>query len=98
MNLPTRPIICTMLFFMLILLGLIVFSDNGLAELNRLHKEKERIARQNLILSKKNYRLYRTIQRLKSDPAFVEHIARKELGMVGTHQIIFKFSGTRKGR
>ena len=77
---------------MSILLGVIIFSDNGLMELRRLQKEHRRITQQNMHLMQMNYRLHRTIQRLKNDPAYVEHIARKELGMVGTHQIIFKLS------
>jgi cell division protein FtsB len=76
---------------MLILLGLIVFSENGFLELNHLKEKKERIVQQNLHLTKKNYRLYRTIERLKTDPSYVEYIARRELGMVGTRQLIFKY-------
>lgn len=83
---------------MSILLGIIIFSDNGFLELRRLQKEQNRIAQQNMNLMKRNYRLHRIIQRLKQDPVYVEHIARKELGMVGTRQIIFKLSadGRRK--
>jgi cell division protein FtsB len=75
---------------MLILLGLIVTSDNGFLELNHLKAEHTRIVQQNFHLTKKNYRLYRTIKRLKTDPSYVEHIARRELGMVGTQQFILK--------
>jgi cell division protein FtsB len=80
---------------MLILLGLIIFSDNGFLELNRLKKERERIVKQNMLLTKKNFHLYRTIERLKTDPSYIEHIARVELGMVGTHQIVFKLPTVR---
>ncbi len=79
---------------MLILLGVILFSDNGYMELRRLQREQKRISAHNTSLMKKNYRLHRTIQRLKQDPLYVEHVARKELGMVGTHQIIFKLSAS----
>jgi len=85
-----RLIVGSIFLAMLILLGLIVFSDNGFLELNHLKEEHTRIVQQNLHLTKKNYHLYRTIKRLKTDPSYVEHIARRELGMVGTHQIIFK--------
>jgi cell division protein FtsB len=86
----------TIFVLMLTLLGLIVFSDNGLVELNRLRRERARIAERNLLLTQKNSRLYRIIERLKSDPAYVDYTARKELGMVGTHQLIFKVSDVRK--
>lgn len=96
MNLPTKPIVYTIFLLMLTLLGLIFFSDNGLLELYRLRKEKARIAARNIELSGQNRRLYRIIARLKSDPAYVDYIARKELGMVGTQQIIFKVSDAGK--
>ncbi|MGD9209576.1 MAG: septum formation initiator family protein [Desulfobacteraceae bacterium] len=96
MNFPKRPTIYAILVAMSILLGLIVFSDNGLMELRRLQKEHKRITQQNIRLMNRNHRLHRIIQRLKSDPNYVEHIARKELGMVGTHQIIFKLSNKKR--
>lgn len=80
---------------MLILLGLIVFSDNGLVELNRLHREMDSIAQKNKQIKKRNHELYQAIKRLKSDPAYVEYIAREELGMVGTREIILKLAGAR---
>ena len=75
MNLPTKPIIGSIILAMFILLGLIVFSDNGLMELN-------------IQLTKKNYHFYRIITRLKTDPLYIEHIARRELGMVGAYQMV----------
>lgn len=95
MNLPTKPIVYTIFLLMLTLLGLIVFSDNGLMELNRLRMERSQITEKNLRLSLNNRRLHRIIQRLKNDSAYIEYTARRELGMVGTRQIIFKLTGTR---
>ena len=89
MNLPAKPIIGSIFLAMFILLGLIVFSDNGLMELNRLQVEQKRIAQQNIELVKKNYHLYRIITRLKTDPLYIEHIARRELGLVNPDQMVF---------
>jgi cell division protein FtsB len=89
LNLPAKPIIGSIILAMVILLGLIVFSDNGLMELNRLQAEHTRIAQQNDQLAKKNYHFYRIITRLKTDPLYIEHIARGELGLVGAHQMVF---------
>jgi cell division protein FtsB len=94
LQLPTKPIIYAILGSMMILLGLIVFSDNGFVELRRLQREKERLEARNLLLTRQNYHLHRIIERLKNDPAYVEYVARRELGMVGTQQIIFKLSGS----
>ncbi len=98
MNLPTKPVILSVLVAMMSLMGLILFSDNGFLELNRLKRKKNVLVRQNIQLTQKNYRLGRTIQRLKSDPIYVEHIARSELGMIGTHQVVFKLSAVRSGK
>lgn len=98
MSLPTKPIMLSIFAVIFCLLGLILFSDNGLMELSRLEREIDGLVKQNMLLTKENFRLHRIIQRLNSDPAYVEHIARSELGMVGTHQIIFKLSAGRKGK
>jgi len=40
--------------------------------------------------------MYRTIDRLQNDPAFLENVARQELGMIRSDELIFKFkSNTR---
>lgn len=93
MQLPTKPIIYAIFGSMTLLLGLIVFSDNGFVELRRLQREQARLAARNLLLTRENYHLHRIIERLKNDPAYVEYVARRELGMVGTRQIIFKLPG-----
>ncbi len=98
MNLPAKPVMITVSVAMLSLMGLILFSDNGLVELNRLKREKKVFVQKNRLLTQKNDHLRRTIQRLKSDPIYVEHIARSELGMIGTYQVIFKLSAARRGK
>jgi cell division protein FtsB len=35
--------------------------------------------------------MYRSVDRLQNDPAFVENIARQELGMIRSDELIFKF-------
>ena len=49
---------------------------------------------ENARLEKENIALYRTINRLKDDPTYIEHIARKELLMIGNDEIVFKFQQT----
>jgi cell division protein FtsB len=70
------------------LMLLIVFGDNGLMELSRLRDQEQATASQNETLARENVNLYRTIGRLKSDPVYIESIARNELGMVGKDDII----------
>jgi len=76
-----------LLFAMLLF---IVFSDNGLADLYQLKNERDRLIGENRRLTTENLKLYRSIERLKSDPAYIESIARKELGMIRKEEIIIK--------
>ena len=70
------------------LLLFIMFSDNGLADLFELKSEKGRLLQENARLKRENLTLYRTIERLKNDPEYIESIARKELGMIRKGEII----------
>ena len=70
------------------LMLLIVFGDNGLVELHRLRAREQSMALQNETLARENVSLYRTIGRLNSDPAFIESVARNELGMIGKDDVI----------
>ncbi|MBW2514026.1 MAG: septum formation initiator family protein [Deltaproteobacteria bacterium] len=72
------------------LLLFIMFSDSGLADLFKLKSEKDRLLQENARLKRENLTLYRTIERLKNDPEYIESIARKELGMIKEGEVILK--------
>ncbi len=72
------------------LLLFIMFSDNGLADLFKLKSEKDRLLQGNIRLKRENLTMYRTIERLKNDPEYIESIARKELGMIQKGEVILK--------
>lgn len=76
-----------------ILLGmsvLIVFGDKGLADLNQLETSHHSLEQRNQRILRQNIDLYRKIRRLRSDYRFLETVARRELGVVGKDEIIFK--------
>ena len=73
------------------LLLLVVFGDKGLLELKRLHATHADLVEVNDGLSQANVHLNRTIDRLQHDPAFVEALARRELGMIRSDELIFQF-------
>jgi cell division protein FtsB len=77
---------------------LIVFGDNGLVEMHRLREKERSMVQQNETLARENVSLYRTIRRLKSDPAFIESVARNELGMIGKDDVIVVLPGSRGQR
>lgn len=75
------------------LLLLIAFGDNGLVELSRLRDRQQTLAEQNQSLARENVDLHRTISRLKTDPVYIESVARNELGMVGKDDVILMRAG-----
>lgn len=81
----------TILAAMLVLLLIIVFGDNGLVELNRLQGTHNALLQKNADVTQENLRLYSVINRLQNDPAVVESVARRELGMIRSDELIFKF-------
>ena len=74
------------------ILLVIIFGDRGLVEVNRLQGEKDRLLRDNRELTEKNLSLSREIERLKTDPVYIEHVARQELGMIGRDEVIVRFN------
>ena len=69
---------------------LIVFGENGLNDYLRMNTHRKQLTTENEAITQENARLYRQIDRLKDDPEFIESIARRELGMIGSEEIIVK--------
>jgi len=81
---------------MLYLLLVLIFGDNGLVELSRMRTTQKRLAQENELLTQNNLAMYRTVERLQNDPAYIENVARRELGMIRDDELIFKFSIEKK--
>jgi len=56
----------------------IVFGDKGMAELYRQRSAHERQMADNRGLERQNLTLFRRIERLKTDPAYIEMVARQQ--------------------
>lgn len=69
---------------------MIVSGDNGLMDLFAKRVEKDGIVAENEKIFNENITLYRQIDRLENDPRFIEATVRKELGLVGDDELIFK--------
>lgn len=98
MNLRRKIIVAIAVAALFNLILLIVFGDNGLVEMQRLRQRQRSMMQQNETLARENVSLYRTIGRLKSDPAFIESVARNELGMIGKDDVIVVLRGSRGHR
>ncbi len=98
MNIRRKIIVAGAVVALFNLMLLIVFGDNGLVEMHRLREKELLMAQQNETLARENVSLYRTIGRLKSDPAFIESVARNELGMIGKDDVVVIFPGSKDQR
>jgi cell division protein FtsB len=78
------------ILLLLALFFFIIISEHGLADLSFLKKEHERLIDENRQLTRENRAISIEIDRLKHDPAYIESIARQELGMIGKDEIILK--------
>ena len=83
-------------FITLLLLGLIVawlgFGKRGILHLYRMEKKRQASVERIRKVEKENQALIEEIRRLNTDTAYLESVARKELGLVKEDEILFKFS------
>lgn len=74
----------------LLIASLAVFGDKGLLDVYKLKKERDGIIRYNMALEEENARLEESIRLLKTDTRYIGFIARKELGMIGSNEVVYK--------
>ncbi len=75
----------------------VLFSPWGFIKYYRISSELEEIRETNLELEKNNRKLEEEIQKLTSDPEYIERVAREHFGMVKKNELVFDFS-KQKGR
>ena len=93
----TQKILLSLVTLVLLnILLVIIFGDRGLVEVGHLKGERDRLLRDNHVLKEKNLALRWEIERLKTDPAYIEHVARQELGMIGRDEVIVRFNSPGK--
>lgn len=78
---------------MLVLVGLILFGQNGYRDYMRLKAQKNSLVMKNRIAEEDNRLLRHRAERLQNDDAYIEYIARKELGMIAGDEVVYKFKG-----
>ncbi len=78
------------IMFLLLVLGLIVFSKNGILDYTSLAKEKAAVVRENERIRKRNQILVQQIHRLRNDPEYIRHVAKHDLGMTAADDVVFK--------
>jgi cell division protein FtsB len=78
------------ILLLLALFFFIIVSEHGLADLRFLKKERNQLVEENKKFTRENQAISVEIDRLKHDPAYIESIARQELGMIAEDEIILK--------
>ena len=85
-----RFVLAISIVFLIALFFFIIVSEHGLLDLRELKLEKDKLVQENKQLTRENLAVSIEIDRLKHDPAYIENIARHELGMIGENEIILK--------
>jgi cell division protein FtsB len=71
--------------------GLVVYGGNGVARVWQMRRELEALERDLTTLRARHEQLAATVDRLRHDPAYIEKLAREEMGMVRAGETVLKF-------
>ncbi len=72
-----------------------VFGDKGLLDVYKLKRELNGILSYNRSLDAENKALEEKISLLKTDRRYIGYIARKELGMIGKNEVVYRIEETK---
>lgn len=78
--------------FLFLMAVLITFGNRGLIDNYFLGKKLSQVNTENEILEHQNSELKKKILLLRSDSAYIESIARDELGMVKTGDVVYRLT------
>jgi cell division protein FtsB len=76
------------------ILGFSLFGKSGLINLYRARQEEQELKARVAELKDENQKLREEIERLTSDPKYLEKVAREELGMVKPDEVVFHLPDT----
>jgi cell division protein FtsB len=89
-------------FIALLFLGLMVawlgFGERGFLHLYRMEKNRQAYLERIRKVEEENQALIEEIRRLNTDTAYLESVARKELGLVKEDEILYRFSRGQNSR
>lgn len=75
----------------------LAFGERGLIHLYHMEKQRQRYQERIQSLEKQNHELMLEIERLRTDEAYIESVARKELNLVKDHETRFHFADRSRG-
>ncbi len=71
------------------------FGNKGFLDVWRLKNDRDNILAYNKSLEAENKDLEEKIRLLKTDKRYIAHVARKELGMIGKDEIMYKIEDSK---
>jgi cell division protein FtsB len=80
----------------LLTLGLAVYGSNQVLRVTHMRREMETMERDIVTLRARAEELSRAVEQLRNDPAYIEKLAREELGYVRPDETVLKFPSTRR--
>ncbi len=89
-EIKSKYVIILLIFTVIVTLSTL-FGERGLLHLYDLSKKRNSIVSYNDALRKANRDLKKKTELLKNDDHYIEKVARKELGMVGSGEIVYHF-------
>lgn len=75
----------------LLTLGLAVYGSNQVLRVTHMRREMETMERDIVTLRARAEELSRAVEQLRNDPAYIEKLAREELGYVRPDETVLKF-------
>jgi cell division protein FtsB len=84
--------------FVVVVLAISVFAvwgDKGIIDVYDLKEERDHIASEIAVLEEENKRLSTEVKLLESDKRYIETVARRDLGMIGPGEVIYKIDSGR---
>ncbi len=79
------------LILVLVTTGWIMFNNKGVLEYYHIQQDLSAAKAKNIALEKENQALRQEIEKLQSDPDYLEEIARRHYDMLKKNEMIFKF-------
>jgi len=77
-------------------LSLAVYGGNQVLRVTHMRREMETMERDIVTLRARAEELSRAVEQLRNDPAYIEKLAREELGYVRPDETVLKFPSTRR--
>ena len=83
--------LCFAVSALVVLFAYMIWGKGGFMTLTGLREEEGRAVEKNQEIIAENQRIEEIISRLKHDGAYIEHLAKHELGLAGEQELIFRF-------